>query len=362
MRGIIAEIDTHALRHNFRLLSQHAGHATMMAVVKADAYGHGLTQIVPTLVAEGCQCFAVTDADEGRVLRLLLQSLNADASILMLAGIADQDDAHVSVLYRLSPVVIDRSQLTMLAEHHFNGHVWLKIDTGMARTGVDDPKALQAYAQQCNIQVVGLLSHLACADTPEHPLNAQQVRRFDRWRAKFPLLHASLLNTAGLLTMPGQVYDAVRPGIGLYGIEPCVGRTFGLQAVMHLFASVVQVRSLKAGDTVGYGGSFVANQAMRIAIVGAGYADGIARGLSNQGVLYTATHSACPIVGHVCMDYCMVALGDADVKKGQTMTFWSRQHLVSSVADSLHTIAYELLTRVGCRVHRQVRKNSCTGN
>ncbi len=355
MRGVVAEIDTDALRHNFRLLNKHAAQATVMAVVKADAYGHGVAQIVPTLTDEGCQCFAVTDADEGRILRLLLQSLHIDAAIVLLAGIADQDDAGFSVQYQLSPVLIAPSQVNLLKKQKFKGSIWLKVDTGMARTGADDPAALWQYAEQCGMHTVGLLSHLACADTPEHSLNTQQIKRFDQWRVLLPTLQASLLNTAGVLTMPNQVFDAVRPGIGLYGIEPCAGVTFGLRPVMHLFARVIQVRQLNAGESIGYGASFTALQSMRIGIIGAGYGDGIPRALSNLGVLYTLSGEACPIVGRVCMDYCMVDLGNAKAMKGEPLTFWNATHLVSTVAEGLATIAYELLTRVGSRVHRQIK-------
>jgi len=355
MRGVVAEIDSDALRHNFRLLSQHAGNATVMAVVKANAYGHGLAQIVPTLANEGCQCFAVTDAGEGRVLRGVLQSLHVDAVIVLLAGIADQDDARLAVQHQLSPVLIAASQISLLNKQHFSGKVWLKIDTGMARTGADDPHALRQYAKQCGMHIVGVLSHLACADTPEHPLNGQQIKRFAHWRGRFPALQASLLNSAGILTMPKQVFDVVRPGIGLYGIEPCQGMRFGFRPVMHLFARVVQTRQINAGESIGYGASFIARQTMTIGIVGAGYGDGIPRALSNRGVLYNSAGEACPIVGRVCMDYCMVDLAGSGVRQGDALSFWNATHLVSTVASDLATIAYELLTGVGSRVHRQIK-------
>jgi len=352
MRRITADIDTDALRYNFRLLQQQAGDAHVMAVVKANAYGHGLAQCVPTLLDEGCRSFAVTDAAEGRTLRQLLPTA-ATIDINLLAGIADACDAQLCQAHHLSPAIINPAQVQLLQHACFDGVVWLKIDTGMNRSGADDVLALHRLCQQSGIAVRGILSHLACADTPEHPLNAEQCRRFQQVQQQLPELQASLLNSAGLCSMPRHRHQVVRPGIALYGVEPCEDRIMGLKPIMHLTASVVQTRWIEAGEGVGYGSGFIAHQPMQMAVIAAGYGDGIPRALSQRGTVYIHG-TPCPIIGRVCMDYCMVDIGTLQLKQGDRAIFWNAEHSVTSVANSIDTIAYELLTRIATRVPRRV--------
>jgi len=354
IRRITADIDTDALRYNFRLLQQQAVDATVMAVVKANAYGHGLTQCLPALLDEGCRSFAVTDAAEGRTLRQLLPpAYAAEVTIHLLAGIADASDAQLCQAHHLSPAIIDPAQVSLLQQARFDGVVWLKIDTGMNRTGADDVLALHHLCQQSGITVRGILSHLACADTPEHPLNAEQCRRFQQVQQQLPELEASLLNSAGLCSLPQHRYQVVRPGIALYGVEPCEDRIMGVKPVMQLSAKVVQTRWLAAGEGVGYGSSFTAPQPMQMAVIAAGYGDGIPRALSQRGTVYIHG-TPCPIIARVCMDYCMVDIGTLQLKEGDRAIFWNAEHSVTSVANCIDTIAYELLTRIATRVPRRV--------
>jgi alanine racemase len=350
IQRITAGIDTDALRYNFRALQQLAADASVMAVVKANAYGHGLAQCVPCLFDEGCRNFAVTDATEGSTLRQLLPP-TAAVDIHLLAGIANADDAALCQRHHLSPVIIDATQVALLQQVGFDGVVWLKVDTGMNRTGASNAQALYRLCQQRGISVRGILSHLACADTPSHPLNIEQCQRFQHIKQQIPELDGSLLNSAGLCSLAQHRYHMVRPGIALYGVEPCEDRTLGLKPVMQLTASVVQTRQLVAGDGVGYGSSFIAPQAMRIAVIAAGYGDGIPRALSQCGTVYIHG-TACPIIGRVCMDYCMVDIGALQVRRGDRAIFWGTDHAVTTVAHTVNTIAYELLTRIANRVPR----------
>lgn len=352
MRGVLAEISPSAIRHNYHLLNERAYPAQTMAVIKADAYGHGLACVVPALLAEGCCQFAVTDAAEGVKLRLLLQQQQAEAEITLLAGIADSEDAGQCQSHGLSPVLLHQKQVDLLVQHDFSGRVWIKIDTGMSRTGAQDPLALYQYCKHQQIPVAGILSHLSCADTPSHPLNAKQVDAFAHWRKKLPDVSASLLNSAGLISMPQQALDVARPGIALYGVEACAGFNLGLQAVMRLSAPIIQINIVKAGDRVGYGGSFSAKQEMRVAVVAAGYADGIPRVLSNCGHV-RFQQQRLPVLGRVCMDYCMVDASASTAAEGDRVAFWDNQLTASSVAQTAQTISYELFTRVGPRVPRQ---------
>ncbi|MDQ6978840.1 MAG: alanine racemase [Mariprofundaceae bacterium] len=353
MHRITADIDTDALRYNFRILQQQSGDATVMAVVKANAYGHGLALCVLPLLDEGCRSFAVTDANEGVKLRKLLPATcSPEVDINLLAGIINATDAKLCQTHHLTPAIMHPTQLLLLQEARFDGAVWLKLDTGMNRTGADDIPALHRSCQQSDITVRGLLSHLACADTPKHPLNADQCRRFGQVQQRMPELDASLLNSAGIFSLPHHRYQVVRPGIALYGIEPCEDRTIGLKPVMHLSATIVQTRMLAAGDSVSYGGSFIAKRPMQMAVIAAGYGDGIPRALSDRGTVYIQG-TPCPIMGRVCMDYCMVDLGELHIHKGERAIFWDAKHTVSTVASTVDTIAYELLTQISERVRRQ---------
>lgn len=346
MHRAFVEIDIPALQHNYQLLADRTPNANCMAVVKANAYGHGIELVAPALWSAGCRHFAVTDAHEGSRLRLLLP----EAGIMLLAGIISLDEAVLCQRQRLVPVLSAHWQVPLLWQAGFRGEAWLKVDTGMARTGTDDPLALQQSCQKSGIRAVGLLSHLACADTPEHPLNQQQIERFRQWRQRLPELHGSLLNSAGILAFGELAGELTRPGIGLYGAEP-LHKPAGLRPVMRFSAPVMQLRSLNKGESVGYGASFTAPEPMRIAIIRAGYADGVFRSLSNGGTVWLNGHRV-SLVGRVCMDYCMLNIENTAVREGDRAVFWGAEQNVNAVAEQAGTIAYELLTRVGERVPR----------
>ncbi|MDX8391246.1 MAG: alanine racemase [Mariprofundaceae bacterium] len=362
-RPAIARIHLDHLRHNYRLLKKHAAKAAVMAVVKANAYGHGLDIVAPALVDEGCRSFAVTDADEGKRLRRILAHGNGNQSdIVLLAGIFDATDAEIAHASKLSPVISELWQLRLLATAGFHGKVWLKVETGMNRLGAEDPASLAADCSKSNIEIAGLLSHLACADEPQHPLNAQQARRFREIAASFSQsMPKSLLNSAGLIALPDCTFDAVRPGIALYGAEPVRNQRLGLQPVMQLSGQIMQLRHVPRGENISYGGDFIAPHDMRIATVSLGYADGLPRLLSNRGGAAFAPAGAANaailnIVGRVCMDYCLLdtsrAAKKTDITVGAEVEFWGMHIPAVQVAEQTGTIAYELFTSIGERVRR----------
>jgi len=355
-RPAIALINLDHLRHNYRLLAQLATPACIMAVVKANAYGHGLDLVAPALFDAGCRSFAVSDAKEGALLRKLLDTSDKmqTAEVTLLSSIFDAEGAALATTHKLIPAVTNPNQITLLQQARFNGAVWIKVDTGMNRLGADNPEAAIQQCRQAGIRIRGIMSHLACADIPEHPLNRQQAARFEQLRTNIaPELPASLLNSAGMVTMPDQRLDVVRPGLALYGSEPVPGQPLGLKPVMCLTAEVIQIRQIEAGDTISYGASFTAPGRMRIAVVSAGYADGIPRALSNCG---HAIHHGdlLPITGRVCMDYTMLNVTDTDIECGDNVEFWGNQLTANSVAAMIDTISYTLFTGVGERVQRVV--------
>ncbi len=323
-----------------------------MAVIKANAYGHEMFLVAPALLEEGCNSFAVTDASEGTELRSIL-GFYKKIQIVLLSGIFDAEDAELACQHQLTPNVTELRQIKLLQEAGFKGDVWIKIDSGMNRLGADKPKKLFEACHQAEINVCGLMSHLACADEPDHPMNRQQAERFNKLCDQIaPELPRSLLNSGGIISMPEYAFDVVRPGIALYGAEPVVERPIGLKPVMTLTGEIMQIRDISAGAPVSYGATFLAKQAMKIAVVGLGYADGVPRALSNHGQVFL---NGCKqaIVGRVCMDYTMIDVTGTDAKPGDAVEFWGENILANDVASSLDTISYTLFTGVGERVRRK---------
>jgi len=350
MRPAIASINTANLKHNFARLKEHAQSAEVMAVVKANAYGHGLHLVAPALFEAGCRHFAVTDATEGCEARTLVA--NAE-SIVLLSGVFDADDAMLAVSAKLTPVITETAHAELLHKAGFRGGVWIKINTGMQRLGADNPATLIAQCKMYGIAVTGIMSHLACADTPEHPLNRIQAEAFSKaYQQLGDNLSASLLNSAGVVSLPEHTFNFIRPGIALYGIEPVAEQPLGLKPVMQLTGEVMQTHQVAKGVTLSYGATFTAPKDMRIAVVSLGYGDGLPRHLSNIG---TAIYQGdkLPIIGRVCMDFSLVDVTDNNIQTGDTLEFWGEQHSANNVADSIDTIAYELFTGIAERVCRR---------
>jgi len=348
-RPVAAEINLSNLRHNYRLLTHRAAPSTIMAVIKANAYGHDLELISTVLASEGCRLFAVTDAEEGRNLR---QSLGRMANIVLLSGVFDGQDAEEALRSDLTPAIATEHQVHLLITAGFDGQVWLKVDTGMQRLGAEDLAHLYRTCRASGLRIAGVMSHLACADTPGHPCNSQQLKEFRRILRSVPSgTHASLLNSAGLAAMPECGFDVVRPGIALYGIEPVNGIQLGLRPVMRLTGSVMQIREVPKGATVSYGATYTADRDMRVAVICLGYADGLPRALSNHGAGIWKGRKI-SIAGRICMDYCILDAGSSDIHPGDAVEFWGEQMLASEVAASIGTIAYELFTQLSARVPR----------
>jgi len=350
MRPAIANINIENLRHNYRLLSRRARPAKIMAVVKANAYGHGLDLVSSTLFDEGCRDFSVTDAHEGMELRKLLPYAE---SIVLLSGIFDAEDAEIACREALTPTITSNHHLRLLHSAGFSGSVWIKINTGMQRLGADNPAQLMALCRECGIDIAGIMSHLACADTPEHPLNQAQADEFSllcqQLDSKLP---ASLLNSAGLVALPEEMHDFVRPGLAIYGAEPVPAEPLGVRPVMQLTGQVMHVRDIARGVSLSYGASFTAPDNMKIAVISLGYGDGLPRLLSNCGHA-SGKNTLFPIVGRICMDYCLIDCSENILKPGDSVEFWGNRLAVSDVAELAGTISYELFTSVDQRVFRR---------
>jgi len=335
-------VDLGALRGNYRRIAG-LGNRTA-AVVKADAYGLGAVPVVEALCREGCRDFFVATESEGIALR----TATRDSNIFVFSGPPNARSAAAMVRHALTPVLNDENQLERWREHR-ETPVAVHVDTGMHRLGFDCAALSAAMFEGFNVAVV--LSHLACADDPAHPMNRRQADRFEAIRSLFPNALGSLANSAGALSGIGS--DMIRAGIALYGGNPFSTRPNPMLPVAMLEALVVALRTVPGGQPVGYGGTYSTEQATRIAVLGVGYADGIPRVLSPDARVGLGGNRL-PVVGRVSMDLLHVdASGvEAGIALGDWIEIFGRTVGVDETAAWAGTISYELLTRLGNRVQR----------
>lgn len=360
--GAILTVDLDAVRANYRLLrergAQGAGNAACAAVLKADAYGLGMQQVANALLREGCRSFFVAHLDEGIRLRQLIP---ADCTIHVMHG-AMPGAARDCVGHGLLPVLNDPGQVAewraLARELGRPLPAALQVDTGMSRMGMarlelDRLRQDPAWLEGVDLQLV--MSHLACADEPAHPLNEVQRLRFEEVRALFPGVPASLANSSGVFLGDAWHVDLLRPGCALYGIHPQPGHANPLAQAVSLAARVVQLRTVAAGDIVGYGARYVAPGERRIATIAIGYADGWLRALSGRSQAFV-DGVAVPFAGTVSMDSItldVTGIPEARIAPGQAVDLLCAQQTVDDVAVQAGTIGYEVLTRLGSRFHRR---------
>jgi alanine racemase len=372
-----AEVDLGAIAHNVRVLREHAAPAQVMAVVKADGYGHGAVPVARAAVAAGAAELGVATIDEALALRAagitapVLAWLHRPGTDFAPALTADVQIA-VSSVHQLAEL-LDAVQRTGRT-----ATVTVKADTGMNRNGVgaaEYPELLTALRRgvaEDAIRLRGLMSHLACADEPEHLANNLQAQRFSDLLAQarehgpeFEVAHLS--NSPAVMTRPDLAYDMVRPGIAVYGLSPIPDRgDMCLVPAMTLKTVVVLVRPLQAGDAVSYGHTWVTEADTTVALLPIGYADGVFRGLSGRfDVLINGRRRR--NVGRVCMDQFVVDLGPGptDVSEGdEAILFGPGAHgepTAQNWADALGTIHYEVVTSPRGRVTRTYREAGTGG-
>jgi len=356
-RLIRAVIDTDALRSNLRVLRRRAPGARVVAVVKANAYGHGL---IPTALALGeADAFGVARIDEGIALR----AAGITQPIVLLEGVFTSEELAEAALRSFDLVVHDARQLELLevsqGAHPFV--LWLKIDTGMNRLGFRSEEFPAALARLKRLPTapreVRLLTHLARADEPDEAATREQLARFDALTRGVGLAR-SIGNSAAILGASAAHGDWIRPGIALYGVSPFPGasaRSFGLAPAMTLETTVIATRRVARGEGVGYGAAWRAERDTPIAILAGGYGDCVPRSLAN-GAPVLVNGQRAPLVGHVSMD--MIAVNVAEVsgvEVGSRGVLWGAELAVEEVARHAGTIAYELLCRVSQRVPRELR-------
>lgn len=344
MRPARALIDLAALRHNYRLARQlHGGRA--LAVVKANAYGHGAVRCAQALAGEA-DGFAVAFLEEA----LELRAAGVAQPILLLEGVFAAVELADVACHGLWTVIHHEAQIEMLERTALAKpvNVWLKINSGMNRAGFLPIAAREAWHRLQASGKVGditLMTHFARADEPQVITTSEQVARFDAAIADLPGCR-SLANSAAILGWPQARRDWARPGILLYGADPMPSENQGLQAVMTLESAVMAVREIGAGEALGYGGRFIATRNTRIGLVAMGYADGYPRTVPD-GTPVTVDGRPASLIGRVSMDMLTVDLSELpDAGIGSRVELWGRQIAVNRVAHAAGTIAYELLCNV----------------
>ena len=331
-------IDLGAIVRNWQALGHMAPAAECGAVVKADAYGLGVTRVAQALAKAGARSFFVAMAEEGLRLR---DALGSGPDIYVFGGHM-RGDARALADADLIPVLNARDQITRHLSTLPNQRYGIQLDSGMNRLGLEpeDWRAVRA-----TLDPVLVMSHLACADEPDHPQNAAQLASF-RAMTDGMTARRSLAATGGTLLGPDYHFDMLRPGIGSYGGQPFEGA----EPVVQLRLPVVQTRRVEPGESVGYGAVFTAETPRRIATVSSGYADGLIRALSRGATLWHGD-TPCPLAGRVSMDLMGVDVTDL-AEEPTHLDILTKRQTVDDLATAAGTIGYEILTSLGARYTR----------
>lgn len=356
--SLTARIDLDAIAHNTRALKRQAGGARLVCVVKADAYNHGVDRVVPVMAINGADAFGVATLAEARAVRAI-------TDLPIMSWLWDPGQELPEDIELVAPT---REHLQVLIDAPFTPTTYLKVDTGMHRSGFDESQwddvfALAAAAErEGRIAVRGLMSHLAFADSPAEPYTSLQAGRFadalERARvAGLRPVCNHIANSAAVWTRPDLHFQQVRPGLSLYGLEPIPGDNHGLREAMTWVASILAVKPVSADDPVSYGLTWRAPDHGYTAVVAAGYADGVSRAwqphleVAVRGVRY-------PVVGRVCMDQLVIWLGqnEAGVKSGdEAVLFGEGGMSATELAQRVGTINYEIVCAPKGRTQRQYR-------
>jgi alanine racemase len=356
-----------AIAANYRTYRRMTGPASVAAVVKADAYGLGAAQVAPALAGVGCDSFFVARLEEGVRLRKLL----ADARIFVLDG-AQPDAVPALLTHRLTPALNSLAEIaawSAAAKISERGaarttlDAVLHVDTGMSRLGLPADElailAAEARTRLAGLNIVLVMSHLACGDEAANSMNAEQLSRFQQALAMLPAAPASLAASHGAMLGPDYHFDLVRPGIGLYGANPQSGGQTLMQVAFALTGKLLQLRQIDSGASVGYAATFRAKRPTMLATVALGYADGIPRSASNSGFAAIQGVRA-PIVGRVSMDVLVLDVTDMaePPRVGDDVELIGDTVTLGDAAKAAGTNEYEILTRLGHRLPRVYREGA----
>ena len=361
----VLTVDLDAIIANWRKLEKTAMPAECAGVIKANAYGCGAGPVASALASAGCKTFFVATLDEARAVRAALPSTVAPTTALYVLDGFFQNSGEAYAKIDARPVIGDLNELAewdvFCRRSGWTGGAAIHIDTGMNRLGLTITEA-QGIVPRINAGDHGItlvMSHLACAETLNHPLNGKQLAAFREIASHYSGVPASLSNSSGVYLGAQFQFDVVRPGAALYGVNPTPEADNPMQPVVELKARIVQIRHVERGEGVGYGGTWTARRPTRLAIVSAGYADGYFRAASandgTRGAEVVVAGKRCPIAGRVSMDLIAVDITDLPnnaVRRGHMVTLIGEGITVDELAHHFGTIGYEVLTSLGRRFER----------
>ncbi len=358
LHRVWAEINLDALGNNIKEIQKFAPNKDIMAVVKANAYGHGVALVAPELFRLGITRFCVSNMGEAKELRAILP----DADILIF-GCAEEewfgDICSLNLIQTVGDIEFANTLSHWAVQNEKKVRVHVKIDTGMSRIGIETAEELAEILALKGLSAEGIYTHFACSDSLEDSdvqfteKQEQMLRDVSKIAKNIPVYSQ---NSGGILYHPTFSGEIIRSGIITYGCMPSTAEALpiSLTPILTLKSQVCQVKTIKAGSSVGYGRTFVAEKDTEIAVIPVGYADGYSRRLSHCGQVLI-NGKLCNICGRVCMDQMMVDVTGAGVKAGDTAVLYSDTHpeiTVDAIADKIGTIGYELLCAVGARVPR----------
>lgn len=352
-RSTIAILSTENLLHNLQVVQSKAPASKIIALVKANGYGHGLRSVSSRL-DKHVFSLGVASSDEAVALR----QIGVQCPITLMEGIFDADELLIASCEKFHVVFHDWWQIEALKKLSLPLPLtaWLKIDTGLGRLGFNPSEAKQAYqALLENVQIskpIGLMSHLACADEINHPLNNQQIQTFKNLVNDLPG-PKSLCNSASLFNFPDIHYDVVRPGISLYGVSPIQGKSaaeLNLKPVMTLQTRLIAVRTISKGSSIGYGSQFICPKDMKIGVIAIGYGDGYPRTIK-EGAPILVNNNRCRIVGRISMDMTTIDLENSpNAQAGDPVILWGNDLPIEEVASYTSHSPYDMLCAVQSRV------------
>ena len=346
-------IDIKALEHNFSRIKELVHNSKIMAIIKADAYGHGIVRVAKTL--RDADAFGVACLEEAEQLRIA----SITTPIILLEGPYKPNDLSLIIKLNLEVVIHNEYQLELLEKSKIDGaiKVWLKIDTGMHRLGfsVDKTEEMLRRLMLCrNINSTPILmSHLATANEKNHALTYQQLDAF-REISKIVNIEKTIANSAAVINFPDVHFDWVRPGLMLYGVSPLInscGHDHGLKSVMTLESEIISIQYLSKGEPVGYGATWRCPENMPVGIIAAGYGDGFPRH-AKSGTPILVNNIRCPLIGRASMDMLTIDLrNQSNAKIGDRVVLWGGSLPIEEIATYAETIPYELL----CGVHKRLQ-------
>ncbi len=354
------QIDTRKIKENYQHLQELvSSQCQVLAVVKADAYGHGAVEVCNLLYQAGCRYFAVACIEEA----LDLREQGIKGNILILGN---TDPSYAKQLAELDLIqTVDTEEYALALAKAGKVRIHVKVDTGMSRLGLychgnEDvgsvAEAVSRIASMENLSMEGIFTHFADSDGETEDFTRKQFSLFSSLLEKLSAMQVQVglrhcCNSAGILRFPEMHLDLVRAGLVLYGLmpSPYIKDTV-LQPAMRLIARVSAVNTLKAGDAVSYGGIFKAEAKMRVAVLSIGYADGLSRALSGN-LTVSVNGKEVPLIGRICMDLCMADLGDVPCKAGDEAVIFDTPEKIEEIADKLSTINYEVICSLKKRVY-----------